>query len=112
MLHAQTGLYAQASTPYNDAETRKVYESLLPADWTLTVAHARRLLIQAKTGSSTHGYKVLSPIAFSFDTNFVAVDAGHRSELLCGGDTSYVLESKDGIWNSMRWRSTSRAWAS
>jgi hypothetical protein len=29
-----------------------------------------------------------------------------------GADTFYLLESKDGIWNSMQWRGTSRAWAS
>jgi hypothetical protein len=97
MLHAQTGLCSLASTSHNDAEARKIYGSLLPADWTLTAAHARRLHI------------VLSPVAFNMDT---VLDASHSHGLLPGTDTSYVLENKTGVWNSMRWRSTSRAWAS
>jgi hypothetical protein len=52
VLHAQRCLYSQTPTSYNDVEAYKVYESLLCTDWTLTVAHARRLLIQAQTGSS------------------------------------------------------------
>jgi hypothetical protein len=51
MLHAQASLSAQTFAPYNDAEAYKVYESLLPTNWTVTTAHARRLLIQAQTGS-------------------------------------------------------------
>ena len=47
MLHAQTSLYSQTSTPNNDVEAYKVYESLLPADWTLAVAHARRQIGRA-----------------------------------------------------------------
>jgi hypothetical protein len=104
VLHAQTSLYSQTSIACNDVETYKVYESLLPADWTLTVAHARRLLIQAQTGGSAHNYIVLSPVAFNVDA---VIHTAHS-----GGATSYVLESKDGIWNSMQWRGTSRAWAS
>jgi hypothetical protein len=107
VLHAQTGLYFQASTPYNDAETRTVYESLLPADWTLAVAHARRLIIQAQTGSSARGHSV--PVAFNMDA---LVYMGNSYARLSGRDISYVLESQSGVWNSMRWRSTSRAWAS
>jgi hypothetical protein len=112
VLHAQTGLYSQASTPYNDAEARKVYESLLPADWILTAAHARSLLIQAQTGNSAHSYIVLSHPAFSMGKTISLRATGLSYDPLLGGDTSYVLESSDGIWNSMRWRSTSRAWAS
>ena len=97
MLHAQTGLCSQASTSHNNAEARKVYGSLLPADWTLTAAHARRLHI------------VLSPVAFHMDTG---LDTSQSHGLLRGTANSYVLESKTGIWNSMRWRNTSRAWAS
>jgi hypothetical protein len=104
MLQAQTRLYSQTSTPSNNAEASKVYESLLPADWPLTVAHARRLLIQAQTGDSAHSYIVLSPVAFNMDA---VIHTAHS-----GGATSYVLETKDGIWNSMRWRGTSCAWAS
>ena len=72
MLHAQTGLCSLASTSHNDAEARKVYGSLLPADWTLTAAHARRLHI------------VLSPVAFNMDT---VLDASHSHGLLPGTDT-------------------------
>jgi hypothetical protein len=115
MLHAQTRPNSLTSTPYNDAEAYKVYETLLPTDWTLRVAHARRLLIEAKTGSTDEIWKalaehypnsahsVLSPVAFS---------VGHRRGLSFGGDTLPVLEMKDSIWESMRWRGTSRAWAS
>jgi hypothetical protein len=77
MLHAQTNLYSQTSTPYNDAEAYRVYESLLPADWTVAVGHARRLLIQAQTGSTDFCLKpspesaaLLQPL---FDS-FVALD--------------------------------------
>jgi len=100
MLHAQTGLHPQASTPYNDAEARKVCESLLPADWTLTAAHARRLHI------------ALSPAAFNIITTVAVINSDHTRDILSGENTSYILENKHGIWNSMRWRSTSRAWAS
>jgi hypothetical protein len=51
MLHAQANPNFQTLLPYNDAEAYKVYEALLPTDWTVTAAHARRLLIQAQTGS-------------------------------------------------------------
>jgi hypothetical protein len=106
MLQAQTKLYSQTPTPCNDVEAYKVYESLLPADWTVTVAHARRLLSQAQTGGSAQGYIVLSPVAFNMNA---VIHAAHSR----GGEaTSYDLESKHGIWNSMRWRITSRAWAS
>ena len=100
MLHSQTSLHAQASTPYNDAEARKVCESLLPADWTLTAAHARRLHI------------ALSPAAFHIVTTIAVINSEHTRDILSGENTSYILENKHGIWNSMRWRSTSRAWAS
>jgi hypothetical protein len=51
VLHAQTNLYSQTLLAYNNPEADKVYEALLPTDWTVTVGHARRLLIQAQTGS-------------------------------------------------------------
>jgi hypothetical protein len=100
MLQAQTGLHPQASTPYNNAEAGKVYESLLPADWTLTAAHARRLHI------------AFSPAAFNIVTTVAVINSAHTRDILSGENTSYVLENRHGIWNSMRWRSTSRAWAS
>ena len=128
MLHAQTNLYCQTLLPYNNPEAYKVYETLLPTDWTVTVAHARRLLIQAQTGSgpggtgweglaerypdSAHSYIVLSPVAFNADKTIAVVYMGHSCGSLCGGGTFYVLEKKDGIWKSMRWRGTSCAWAS
>jgi hypothetical protein len=182
ILHAETRLYSQTSIPYNDSEAYKVYEALLPTDWTLTVAHARRLLIQAETGSidfclkpapesaellqplfdsfvalsktswllqpkfnlstpyefasredlqsffkpggggweglarrypnSVHSYIVLSPVAFNGDKTMAVVYMGHSCGGLCGGGAFHVLEKKDGIWESMRWRGTSCAWAS
>jgi hypothetical protein len=51
VLHAQTNLYSQTLLAYNNSEAYKVYEALLPTDWTLTAGHARRLLVQAQTGS-------------------------------------------------------------
>jgi hypothetical protein len=181
VLHAQTNLYSQTLLSYNDAEAYKVYEALLPTDW--TVAHARRLLLQAQTASkldfclkpdpesaalpqpafdsfvtlsnttwllqpsfklsipyefasseelraffkpggtgweglakrypdSAHSYIVLSPVAFNTDKTIAVVYMGHSCGSLCGEGTFYVLEKKDGIWKSMRWRGTSCAWAS
>lgn len=73
VLHAQTSLYSQTFVAYNNPEAYKVYEALLPTDWTVTVAHARRLLIQAQTGSSNFCLKpspesaaLLQPIFDSF----------------------------------------------
>jgi hypothetical protein len=106
VLHAQTNLYSQTLLAYNNPEAYKVYESLLPTDWTVTVAHARRLLSQAQTGST------LDSVAFNTDKTIAVVNMGHSCGSLCGGGTSYVLEKKDGIWKSMRWRGTSCAWAS
>jgi hypothetical protein len=139
MLHAQRSLYSQTPTPYNDAEAYKIYESLLPADWTLPVARARRL-IQAQTGSSdftsredlqtcfqpggegwkvlaerypdsAHIYTVLSLAAFNADKTVTVAYTGNSCGGLCSGGAFYVLE-KDGIWKNLRWRGTSCAWAS
>ena len=52
MLHAQANPNSQTLLHSNDPEAYKVYEALLPTDWTATVGHARRLLIQAQTGST------------------------------------------------------------
>lgn len=106
VLHAQTNLYSQTLLAYNNPEAYKVCEALLPTDWTVTVAHARRLLLQAQTGSK------LDPVAFNADKTIAVVYMGHSCGSLCGGGTFYVLEKKDGIWSSMRWRGTSCAWAS
>ena len=106
VLNAQTNLYSQTLLSYNDAEAYKVYEALLPTDWTVTVAHARRLLLQAQTGST------LDSVAFNADKTIAVVYMGHSCGSLCGGGTFYVLEKKDGIWKNMRWRGTSCAWAS
>ena len=75
VLHAQTNL-SQTLLPYNDAEAYKVYEALLPTDWTVTVAHARRLLLQAQTGSrldfclkpDPESAALLQPVFDSFNT--------------------------------------------
>lgn len=97
-LHAQTGATSQKSVLYNDAEAYKIYESLLPTDWTVTVA--QRLLIRVQTGAMGFYLKpapesaaLLHPLADSF----VAF---------------HVLEKKDGIWKNLRWKGTSCAWAS
>jgi hypothetical protein len=165
VLHAQTNLYAQAFLAYNNPEAYKVYDSILPTDWTVTAAHARRLLIRVQTSSpifylkpapesatllhpifrlsssyefasredlqasfkpggsgwegfaeryphSAHSYITLSPVAFNAHKTITVVYTDHSCSSLCGGGTFYVLEKKDGIWRNMRWRGTSRAWAS
>jgi hypothetical protein len=109
MLHAQTGLSLQAVTLYNDGEANKVYESLLPNDWTVTVAHARRLLIQAQTGRTDFHLK---PPVFKADGTIAAVDQDRNCGILCGGGAFYVLEKKNGLWEKMRWMDTSCPWAS
>jgi hypothetical protein len=96
-LHAQTGPHSRASTSYSNAEARKVYESLLPA-----VAFNRATFISS----------AFNPAAFQIAATVAVLDTGHTPDLLSSENTSYVLESKDGLWNSRRWRSTSRAWAS
>jgi hypothetical protein len=96
-LHAQTGLHSRASTSYNDAEARKVYESLLPA-----VDFNRATFSSAAFNAAT----------FYIAATVAVLPTGHTPDLLSSENTSYVLENKDGLWNSMRWRSTSRAWAS
>jgi hypothetical protein len=58
MLHAQAGPASQAFTPYNGVEAYKVYQAL-PGDWTRTVAHARRLLLQARAGRT--GFRLSPP---------------------------------------------------
>jgi hypothetical protein len=122
MLHAQTRLYSQTSTPSNDPESYSVYESLLPADWTLAVAHARRLLLQ--TGASDLRLKshlesaALLQFFKSRSTGWKTLaeqdpysgDSQVSFSPLIG--TFYVLENKDDIWTNMRWQGTSRAWAS
>jgi hypothetical protein len=62
--------------------------------------------------ASAHRNIVLSPVAFTTDNTIAVVNMGHSCGSLCGGGTFYVLEKKDGIWKSMRWRGTSCAWAS
>ena len=114
VLHSQARLYSQTSTPYNDAEAYKVYESLLPADWTLTIAHARRLLIQAQTGSTDFCLKPASKSAALLPHSFVALSKTSRQlQPKLNLSTPYEFASRqDGIYKSMRWRSTPRAWAS
>jgi hypothetical protein len=135
MLHAQAGLSSQAFTPYNDAEAYKVYESLLPADWTVTVARARRLLIQAQ-GSSTDvrpnpspesaalrqplfgSFAALNRANWLLQPKFNLAISASREDLQSffkpgdDGGTFRVLEKRDGLWKNMRWMGTSCAWAS
>ncbi|MEO6815423.1 MAG: hypothetical protein ABI177_01875 [Edaphobacter sp.] len=94
-LHAQTGVTAQKSVPYNAADAYKIYESLLPADWTVNVAAAQ-----------------LSPVAFNADSTFAVVSMGHRCGSRCGAGNFRLLEKKDGVWKNLHWKGTSRAWAS
>jgi hypothetical protein len=116
VLHAQAKIYSPASIPCNDAEAYKLYKALLP-DWTLTAAHARRLLIQAQTGSTDVCLKAVPESgAFSqplFDS-FVAyskTSSALQPKLNLG--TPYKFASRaDRIYESMRWRGTSCAWAS
>jgi hypothetical protein len=116
MLHAQTRLYSEISSPYSDAEAYKVYESLLP-DWTLTVAHARRLLIQSQTGSADFCLKAApesaafpQPLCNSFFAN-TKTSSALQPKLNRG--TPYKFATRpDRIYESMRWRGTSCAWAS
>jgi hypothetical protein len=92
-LHAQSGATSQKSVLYNDAEAYKIYESLLPTDWTVTVAHAKCLLIQAQIGSM----------------NFCPKPDPESTARL---HPFHVLEKKDGVWKNLRWKGTSCAWAS
>jgi hypothetical protein len=137
MLHAQASLSGQTFAPYNDAEAYKIYESLLPTDWTVTAAHARRLLIRAQTGSIDLYVKpqesatLLQPLVDSFaalnqtswllQPKSVASSAGktisvahmaHSRDNICDEGTFAVLEKKDGLWKNMRWMGTSCPWAS
>ncbi len=106
MLHAQTGLSSQSFTLCNDGEANRVFESLLPNDWTVTVAHARRL-IRAQAGRTDFHLK---PPAFIADGTLAAIYRG--SSNLCVGNAFDVLEKKDGLWEKMRWMDTSCPWAS
>jgi hypothetical protein len=92
-LHAQSG--ATSQKPYNDAEAYKLYESLLPTDWTVTAAHTQ-----------------LSPVAFHAAQTLAVVYMGHSCGSLCGGGTFHLLKKKDGVWKNLHWNGTSRAWAS
>ena len=116
VLHAQTRLYSQASIPCNDAEAYKVYESLLP-DWTLTVAHARRLLIQAQTGRTDFCLKAAPESAAFLQPLFDSFVAHSKTSSVIQPKLNlsapYGFTSRaDRIYESMRWRGTSRAWAS
>lgn len=101
-LHAQNSAASQKYSRCNDAEAYKIYQSLLPTDWTVTVARAQRLLIQAQTlgdrySDSAYSYVAVSPVAFHADG---------------GGGTFHILEKKDGVWKNLRWKGTSCGWAS
>src|SRR5271154_5393211 len=106
MLHAQTGLSLQSATLYNDGEANKVFESLLPNDWTVTVAHARRLLVQAQAGRTNFHLK---SAVFNARGTVAAIYKGSN---LCGASTFQVLDKNDGLSEKMRWMDTSCPWAS
>jgi hypothetical protein len=113
MLHAQAGLSAKAFAPYNDVEAYNAYQSLIPNDWTITAAQARRLVIQAQTSGyhlSVRGY-ILSPIAFGADRTIAAcIDRSGNN--ICGQATFHGFEKQDRVFNNLEWMGTSRAWAS
>lgn len=94
-LHAQTGTASQKSVPYNAADAYKIYESLLPADWTVNVAPAQP-----------------SPVAFHANSTFAVVYMGHSSGSRRDTGTFHLLEKKDGMSKNQHWQGTSRAWAS
>jgi hypothetical protein len=107
MLHAQTGLSSHSFTLCNDGEANKVFESLLPNDWTVTVAQARRLLVQAQAGRTNFRLK---PAVFHAHGTIAAIYKG--SSTLCAGSAFYVLDKNDGLREKMRWMDTSCPWAS
>ncbi len=121
MFHAQTRLYSQASSPNSDAG---IYETLLPADWTAAVAHARRLLLQTQPG--TPGLRLKSSmesaslLAFFKSRSTAWKNLLERTPHSAGSQIAlspviaslYVLNNKEGIRENMRWQNTSRAWAS
>lgn len=94
-LHAQSVASSQKPLSYNDVEAYKLYESLLPAEWTVTVANFQ-----------------LSPVAFHLDRTLTIVYMGHSCSSLCGGGIFDILKTKDGVWKNLHWNGTSRAWAS
>ncbi|HWW98739.1 MAG TPA: hypothetical protein VNY74_13620 [Edaphobacter sp.] len=115
MLHAQTNLYSQTLLPYNNPEAYKVYEALASSEDLQAFFQpggAGWEGLAERYPDSAHSYIVLSPVAFNADKTIAVVYMGHSCGSLCGGGTFYVLEKKDGIWKSMRWRGTSCAWAS
>jgi hypothetical protein len=111
MLHAQAGLSPQAFTPYNDVEAYKVYESLLPGNWSVTAARARRLM-QAQAGSAVRLRPALRPASESASLLHPLFGSFHSFAVL--SQTNWLLEPQfnPGTGKNMRWRCTSRAWAS
>jgi hypothetical protein len=110
MLHAQAGVSPQAFTPYNDVEAYKVYESLLPGNWTVTAARARRLL-QAQAGSTVRLRPALRPASESASLLHPLFGSFHSFAVL--NQTNWLLEPRFNLGaKNMRWRCTSRAWAS
>jgi hypothetical protein len=106
MLHAQTGLSLQSFPLYNDGEANKVYEGLLPNDWTVTVAHARRLLIQAQAGRNDFHLK---PPVFKADGTIATIANSRNAG---SGNAFYLIRKKNCLWKKMRWMNTSCPWAS
>jgi hypothetical protein len=114
-LHAQSSATSLKAFPYNDAEAYKIYESLLPTDWTVTVAHAQRLLIQAQTGSmgfcpkpDTESAALLQPLFDSFialnKTEWLLQPVLHLDlpyELVSHDDLQSFFKPGGGSWQSL-----------
>lgn len=100
-LHAQASVTSQRAIPNNGANAYKIYASLLPADWTVTVAHAKRLLIQAQIRAQTEAQT--GSIDF-----YLKPDLASAASL----QPFYLLEKKDGVWKNLYWKGAPRGWAS
>jgi hypothetical protein len=122
LIEAQTSspTFCLKPDPKSEALLQPIFDSfvalskttwLLQPNFRLNTPYefASREDLQAK---SVHGHIILSPVAFNADKTIAVVSTGHDCGSICGGDTFYVLEKKDGIWRNMRWRGTSCAWAS
>ncbi len=104
VLHAQARLYSETSTPFNDAEAYRVYESVLASDGTQTGNTDFHLKPNPESAP------VLQPLLNSFVAlNKTYWELQPKLDL----STPYEFASRpDGIYESMRWRGTSCAWAS
>jgi hypothetical protein len=58
------------------------------------------------------GYIQLSAVGFNATKTVAVVYMGHHCGLLCGGGQFYVLQKRDGKWQSLTWQGNECAWAS